>query len=64
MTLFELLSKVKQIHYAMIQKLGRDESVSYNIIYDEYKQLFGEDELVNEYDKINEILSNCPIMTD
>jgi hypothetical protein len=55
---------MKQIHHAMTQKLGRDESVSYNMIYNDYKQLFGEDELIQEYDKVNEILSDCPIMTD
>jgi hypothetical protein len=64
MTLFELLNKVKQIHHAMSKKMGCDESAPYNIIYDDYKKLHGQDELIKEYDEINQILSQCPIMTD
>jgi hypothetical protein len=50
----------------MVAKLNVSniETNSYEKIYEMYIEKFGKDAIVLEYDKINQLLSDFPLMTD
>ena len=48
----------------MIGKLGVIDQNNYDMVLKEYKEKFGVDSLVHEYNQIYELLADCPLHTD
>ena len=49
----------------MVEKLNVScDTDSYEKIYEMYLEKFGKDAILSEYDEINQLLSDCPLMTD
>lgn len=48
----------------LLEENNQVDSSSYEKVYDMYLEKFGKDAIVIEYDKVNQLLSDCPLMTD
>lgn len=68
MKISEMLKNIAFVKDQMVKKLLEEnkqvDSGSYEKVYDMYLEKFGKDAIVTEYDKINQLLSDCPLMTD
>lgn len=65
MKIFDALKKIAFIKEQMVEKLNVScDTDSYEKIYEMYLEKFGKDAILSEYDEINQLLSDCPLMTD
>lgn len=63
-----MLKNITFLKDQMVKKLLEEnkqvDSGSYEKVYNMYLEKFGKDAIVIEYDKVNQLLSDCPLMTD
>ena len=68
MKLIDVLKNIEQLKQKMVVRLlsvgSQFDTNSYEKTYEMYVDKFGKDATVIEYDNINQLLSDCPVMID
>lgn len=68
MKMLEKLHRITHLKEKMWERLKqiniKVEFSSYEKIHDMYLDRFGKDDIIKEYDMVNQFLSDCPVMID